>query len=120
MNKNDFYLTIALIVISLISIFALKIFEPSGSKKALVYYQEKIVLTIDLNDTTYKEFNIEGKNGNILIIRDAGKIKVEQENSPLHLCSKQGWIASVYESIVCLPNEVVIKIVSNSNIDATV
>jgi hypothetical protein len=120
MNKSDLSLTSVVIVVALISILILKIVEPQGSKKALVYYQNKVVLTIDLNDVSYAEYNIEGKNGNILIIREDGKVKVEQENSPLHLCSKQGWIESVYESIVCLPNEVVIKIIVDNNIDAVV
>ena len=42
------------------------------------------------------------------------KIRVVEENSPLHLCSKQGFIDKSYETIVCLPNKVVIKLVSDS------
>ena len=45
------------------------------------------------------------------------KIKVLKEDSPLHLCSKQGYISKSYESIICLPNKIVIKLENNSDID---
>ena len=40
-----------------------------------------------------------------------------KEDSPLHLCSKQGYISKSYESIICLPNKIVIKLENNSDID---
>lgn len=118
MNKSDFNLILLVSIISILSILILKTLEPNGSKKALVYYQDKVILTIDLDAKEYAKYKVEGKNGDILIIRDNGKVRVCEENSPRHLCSKQGFIESVYEVIVCLPNEVVIKIVNDNNLDA--
>ena len=43
-----------------------------------------------------------------------GKVKVLEENSPKHLCSKQGFIENTHESIICLPNKIIIKIEDNS------
>ena len=48
------------------------------------------------------------------------KIRVITENSPLHLCSKQGFISKSYETIVCLPNKIVIKIENDKNLDGVV
>ena len=42
---------------------------------------------------------------------------MDEEESPLHLCSKQGFIEESYESIVCLPNKIVIKISSKKKKD---
>ena len=46
--------------------------------------------------------------------------KVVEEKSPLHLCSKQGYISKSYETIVCLPNKIVIKLESNDDLDVIV
>ena len=119
MNKSDFKLIGIVIVIFLITILGFNLFE-KGSKFARVYYQNEMVLEINLSDHRYREYNVEGYNGNVLIISENGKVKVEQENSPLHLCSKQGWIDSSFETIVCLPNKIVIKIETKEDMDTIV
>ena len=83
----------------------------------MVYYDNNLVLTIDLNESEEKIYIVDGFNGEVKIIAGNGKIKVDEEESPLHLCSKQGFIEESYESIVCLPNKVVIKISSKKKKD---
>lgn len=111
MNKKDIFLILSLLVISLIGIFFLK----SGKKGnyANVYYENKLLLTIDLNDKEKKDYVVTGALGDIVIQREDGKVRVVEENSPRHLCSKQGFISSSYETIVCLPNKIVIRIEDN-------
>lgn len=120
MNKDDIKLVMVLLLIIFLSFLAFDLFKAKGAKEALVYYANQLVLTIDLSEATYHEYNVTGKNGNILIIRDQGKVRVKTENSPLHLCSKQGWIENSFQTIVCLPNEVIIKIEAASNLDTVV
>lgn len=119
MNKQDFFLIIfILIIVSLIGLI-FKLTEKTNVNKALVYYEDKLVLTIDL---TLKEtkYTVKGYNGPVAITAGNGKVKVEDEDSPLHICSKQGYISKSYESIVCLPNKIVIKLEDNSSLDAIV
>ena len=47
-------------------------------------------------------------------------IRVIEENSPRHLCSKQGYIKDSMESIICLPNRIVIEIDTIEELDAVV
>ena len=61
-----------------------------------------------------------GYNGEVVIFAGQGKIKIEEENSPLHLCSKQGYISASYETIVCLPNKITIKIEAIDSLDTVV
>ncbi len=120
MNKSDIKLIIGLIII-LIICFSFMYFEDnSKNKKALVYYEDELVLTIDLNIKGEHEYRVAGYNGDILIKTSDNKIKVEEENSPNHICSKQGYIENSYEVLVCLPNKVVIKIEDNDKIDTVV
>lgn len=111
MNKNDLRLIIILCVISICCIFIFKIFSKKGGN-ALVYYDGDLIKTINLNVDS--DYIVSGFNGDVLINVKDGKIKVLDENSPLHLCSKQGYVGSNYESIVCLPNKIVINISDDS------
>ena len=113
MNKKDIYLVIVVLIISLFCLFLIKINEKKGNT-ANVYYEDKLVLSIDLNDKTKRTYEVEGYNGKLSILTENGKVKVVEENSPKHLCSKQGFIENAFESIICLPNKIVIKIEDNS------
>jgi len=120
MNKQDIRLIIIVLSLALSIFLIFKIFEEKNNLNALVYYNNKIVLKIDLNSEK-KEYEVKGENGLIKIIAGNGKIKVDEENSPLHLCSKQGYISKSYETIVCLPNKVIIKIEgTNDSIDTII
>ena len=117
LNKYDFILLISLIILSIISIIMIKFNDKKG-KIAVVYYDNKIIKKIDLSIN--KTYTVKGYNGNVKIIVKNNKIKVDSEKSPLHLCSKQGYISKSYETIVCLPNKIVIEIDSSEEIDTVV
>lgn len=117
MNKSDFKLIIILLII-LIPVIILIISTSKKSDTALVYHNNKLIKTIELKIN--KNYTVNGDNGKIKIIVNHNRIKVTSENSKNHLCSKQGYISHSYESIICLPNKVVIKIIGKSNIDTKV
>jgi len=120
MNSKDFKLITGLLILAFIMIILIYIFKDNGAKAANVYYKNQLVLTIDMTLKTTKEYTVSGTNGDVVILYDNGKIKVEEENSPRHLCSKQGWISQSYESIICLPNNIVINITGIYAIDTIV
>ena len=116
MNKSDLKLVFVLLIVSIIGVVVFKLIGKSGGS-ALVYHDGELIKTIDLSiDNKYV---VNGDNGDVVIVVSGGKIKVDTENSPLHLCSKQGYISNTYESIVCLPNKIVINI-SGDDLDAVV
>lgn len=115
MNKSDLKLIIIMLVVAIIILFVIALSNDNDNKKAIIYYDNNIVKEIDLTIKEKQEYIVDGYNGEVKIITEDGKIKVETENSPLHLCSKQGFIDKTYESIVCLPNKIVIKIISDTN-----
>ena len=117
LNKFDIILIVVVICISSIFILSNKLTSKKG-KYANVYYDNKIVKKIDLSIN--KTYNIKGYNGNVRIVVKDNKIKVEDEISPLHLCSKQGYISKSHESIICLPNKIVIEIDSKKSVDTVV
>lgn len=117
MNKSDLKLLLFSIVIIITFSLVIKLTSKEGNI-AKVYYEDKEVLKINLStDNTY---TVDGFNGEIKIIVKDNKIKVDSENSPLHICSKQGYISSSNEVIVCLPNKIVIKIEDEDELDGVV
>jgi hypothetical protein len=61
--------------------------------------------------TEDREWLIDGVDGgtNSLVIQQ-GKVWLEEASCPDHLCVKQGTIQYAGESIICLPNKVVVEI----------
>lgn len=119
MNKFDIILCIIILIIGL-SIYGIFKINSGNSKEAIIYYENKEVLKIDLSDKTLRTYNVAGYNGNVVIETVDGKVRVINEISPKHLCSKQGYISNSYESIICLPNKIVIQISNQTNLDAVV
>lgn len=116
MNKNDKLLIIIITSIILLVLLILKISSKS-SKIANVYYENEIILKIDLS-LPEQEYSVKGYNGIVKILAGDGKIKVLDETSDKHLCSKQGYIKETYETIICLPNKIIIKIEAEDELDA--
>lgn len=112
MNKFDLKLILFVLVFS---VLILLFYNLNNNNYAQVYYDNDLVLKINLSvDDIYK---VEGYNGEVLIEVKNNKLRVYKENSPLHICSNQGWTDN--GSIVCLPNKIVITF-TNENLDTIV
>ena len=53
------------------------------------------------------------KTGNVLVIKD-GNVCISNADCPDGLCVKQGTISKANESIICLPNKLVVRIVEDN------
>jgi len=122
MNKSDIKLILIVLIVFVILFLGFRLLKNDGLKNANVYYKDELVLTIDLSINQLQSFSVVGDNGLVNIEAKNGKVRVVSEISPLHICSNQGWVDSVYTPIVCLPNSVVIKIVNSdtNQLDAVV
>ncbi len=116
MNKADKIL-IGFILCTSIAIFFLRTTEKSNY--AYVYLKNENILTINLN-TKLKTYTVEGTLGSVIIEAGNGKIRVIEEKSPKHICSRQGWVSKVGDTIICLPNEIVIKLSGKVELDTIV
>lgn len=117
MNKSD----IKLIVILFAFIFGILIFTNVTKKKgtvAEVYYEDQLITYIDLSID--KEYVVNGELGDVVLEVKDNMIRVKKENSPRHICSKEGFIGDSSRTLICLPNKIIIKIVGESDIDGVV
>lgn len=55
---------------------------------------------------------IDGYQGKSYVEIEGGRVRMVDSACPDKLCARRGWISRPGESIVCLPNRVVIEVVS--------
>ena len=120
MNKSDKILLIIITIIILVICCITFSKKSDLPKKAMVYYQNDLVLSIDLTDDSVNTYEVDGLLGKVVIEKNGSKVRVIEENSPNHICSKQGYIEESYEVLICLPNKIVIKIEDEEKIDTIV
>lgn len=107
MKKADGILILCMMVLCLVLLIPL-FWHHKEARTAVVRVRSEEVLRIDLSQDG--DYSVDGTNGAVNIEVRNGKVRVSQENSPHHYCSKQGFVGSSTVPIVCLPNETVITI----------
>ncbi len=107
-KKNGKYFLFAVLLIGAVLLFIVLWQGKAGGIVAVSVAGEKIE-EMPLNRDLTKE--IKGKDGgtNLLVIR-GGKAWIEDASCPDHLCVKKQAISRTGESIICLPNQVVVTI----------
>lgn len=118
MNKHDKifigFLILVVIVLYIPSLIQMMI-NQTNEKMFVVYYRDQEVLRQKLSiDDTYI---VDGVLGDVVIEVKDDKVRVEKENSPYHICSIQGWVDDASTPIICLPNEIVVKIIYDEEVE---
>jgi hypothetical protein len=110
MKKNDLILVGIVLVLGIAVVLFFNLTKSEGSK-LLVTINGKEYNTFDLNkDTT---FTVEQENGdwNKFVIKD-GIVDMVDANCPDKLCVNHKNIHYNHETIVCLPNKVVLEVIN--------
>lgn len=107
--KNDIILVSVLLGIILLATLGILIFRKSGNS-VKVTVDGKIFGEYSLNKDKTVEIKSE-KGSNLLVIKD-GKAYVERASCPDGICSSHKPISYGGESIICLPNKVVVEVTS--------
>ena len=112
-----------IIYTALILIFALgTIIAASGGQVAatvaIVTLDGREVHKVDLEKVQEPyEFKVESDKAHYNLVRvEKGRIRVLEASCPDQIDVKQGWISRSHQSIICLPNRLVIRILPNPGI----
>lgn len=107
-NKIEKVLWIIILGVA-VALFLFLKFSANDGEQVIVKVDKKEIARYDLN--TDREVVIDGKDGgkNTLVIK-AGKAYIKDATCPDKLCEHQGKIHMVGQSLICLPNRVVIEI----------
>lgn len=113
--RNDILLIAVLLLVAAVGALYLFVFRGAGNT-VTVTVDGQLYATYALSDTV--EVDIDSGDGtNRLIIRD-GKAFVEAASCPDGICVAHRPIFRDGESIVCLPNRVVVTVTSREQTDA--
>ena len=112
MKKNDIILIAVLLVVALLTAGGMSIWQVNNTKDAA-----KVVVTIDgqvygtypLSKDMTERIELPDGSYNILTISD-GYADVTEASCPDQICVKHNHIKYSKESIVCLPNKVVVTV----------
>lgn len=107
--KNDIILVSVLLGIILLATLGILIFRKSGNS-VKVTVDGKVFGEYSLQKDKTVEIKSE-KGYNLLVIKD-GKAYVERASCPDGICSSHKPISYGGESIICLPNKVVVEVTS--------
>ncbi len=119
-NKLDIFIITIITIVSLLLSFVVY-FLPQGKGNCVSIYimsVKEYSLNLNENQTLILKPGEYDRNtntfpclqGEMIIEIKNSQIRVEKEESPLHVCSKQGWVSIPNIPITCAPNYVVIVI----------
>ena len=116
--RNDLLLIAALLLLSAIGLVYLFVLRPGGDT-VRVTVDGELYGTYSLSESRTEEIRTRDDGGQInrLIIRD-GKAHMEYASCPDGICVSHRPIFRSGESIVCLPNRVVVTVVTENDPDA--
>ena len=119
--KKADVLVIFLIIISsfLIYFFTNKLPKEDefSSKKLVVTVDGKIYKEVELNEDTNLDLDIDTKYGKNEVHIDNGKVHMHESDCKDKICIKMGEISLTGDSIICLPNRLMLKIVEDKPSD---
>lgn len=115
-KKGDIIIYFFLFVFFFFAIkYALDMKIVKGNKiEIYVDNQLKYVYPLEENK---KEYFVDTNLGGVDIQVEKMKVRVTSSNSPLKICVKQGWISNVGDTIIGIPDRLLIKIVGDKKND---
>ncbi len=118
MKKADWFLVISIALLALIfTAFNKHVFFRAGDvtqeTKAVIKVQgEKIKeMSLPLKEKHYK-LEVQGKEGIAVIEFQDKQVRMYESPCAEQICVQRSWISSPGESIICVPNEIVVEIES--------
>ena len=108
-----FILIFIILIVIAVTFGINQLINAKDGEKIEIYVDNKLYKTYDIDDED--EIKIESNEGyNVVKIHDHG-VEIDEASCPDKVCVHEGFITKPSESIVCLPNKVHIKIVSNQD-----
>lgn len=112
-GKNDVLLIAGLFVISVMLLIGMSMLLQSG-ERIVIFVDGKQYGTYSLQEEQEIVIKKDGTVTNVVVISD-GHAHMRQADCPDQLCVRQKNISKDKESIICLPNQVVVMVEGGSH-----
>ena len=106
--KNDIILVGVILLIAIISLILFNVLSKKDDLKALVYYDDVLVETIELSDLGEEivVYNVNAENGEVVIEAKHNAIRIVHANCDQAYCENVGFSSSTSKPIICIPNKI--------------
>jgi hypothetical protein len=91
-------------------------FKSTLGETVVIQVAEKEPINLPLNKD--RIIKVQGPLGESIIEIKNKKVRMLSSPCPDKLCVKQGWIDKTSQSIICVPNRIIIKIEGRADFDA--
>lgn len=111
-KKSDFAVIMVIIALGVLFLFGYKAVFGGKSAKAEIYYKFRLAETVPLDRGTERIFSIRQNRNVVFHLYKDGSICFEKSDCPDKVCVRTGRLSMVGETAACLPNQIILKIVS--------
>ncbi len=108
-KKHDLILVLAVLAAAALLLAGRTLFFSRPPVSVTISVDGEEVMTLDLNQDDDQIIESPGGGRNRIIIKD-GTVHMEEASCPDKVCIKQGAVSETGQSIVCLPNHVIVTI----------
>jgi len=116
LKKRDIILIVSLLVVGIIALVIWHFVYSVDGKYVTIEQRDNLIGIYPLNVDKEIEIEHRGEVVNKIVIED-GYCYMEEAECPDHLCIKQGKVNKSGQTIVCLPNRVVVTVVDSDSSD---
>lgn len=110
-KKNDVILIVVILLLAAVSYIGIRYYQKTSTREAVavVTVDEKEYGRFPLNQDTTERIELPDGSYNVLVIKD-GKADITEASCPDGICVNHRAVSMHKETIVCLPNKVVVEI----------
>ena len=120
LKKYDIFIISAILIFSFLSWITYHYFVAGQLSKAEIYHYSKLVKTVELGQGIDKYFSIEENPDVVFHLFEDGSIGFKESDCLHKLCIKAGKLSMPGQFAACLPNGIILKIVSAERADRDV
>ncbi len=116
LKKRDVILIVSLLIVGIIALVIWHFVYSVDGKYVTIEQRDNLIGIYPLNVDKEIEIEHRGEVVNKIVIED-GYCYMEEAECPDHLCIKQGKVNKSGQTIVCLPNRVVVTVADSNSSD---
>lgn len=110
-KRTDVFIITAILLLAGMMYLSMHLWSNDQGLQAEIYYKNRLVRTVDLSHPLEEHFSLPEAPGVHFHVHD-GAISFEESDCPDQVCVHAGELKKEFQSAACLPNHVVVRIVS--------
>ncbi len=113
-QKSDIRIFIGILILGIVFLLLYFFYPRSTGAQIIITKDNEVIGTYSLDDDQTLYISDEENPTNVVEILD-GKCHMTFADCPDQICMKTGWVSKNGDTIVCLPNQVVVTVVSEES-----